>query len=86
MATHEFTAADLSWAKFHFSDSWEAQAALKDFQSERLELQRHRRDAFDLSDQQRGRIDARIAELQEMEAELADLLIDVAMADLFDLI
>ena len=86
MSTHEISAADLSWAKFHFSDSSEAQAALREITETRLELQRHKRDAFDLSDAQRDRIDDRIRELKRDEAELADLLLDVAMADMFDLV
>ena len=86
MSTHEISAADLSWAKVHFSDASEAQAALREIIETRLELQRHKRDAFDLSDAQRDRIDNRIRELKRDEAELHDLLLDVAMADMFDLI
>lgn len=85
MSTHELFTEELTWAKITFSDSAEAQSALKDFQAERLELQRFLIDAGkDLDPDSAASVRERITTLKADEAELSDLLIDVAMADLFD--
>lgn len=95
MSTHEFTAADCTWADVHFADIGEARGHLDDLISTRHSLQSLRAarvtvsEGRPLTDQvsaDLARIDQAIEECQREECELQQLLADCAMADLFDLI
>ena len=68
MSTHEFTAADCTWADLHFSDLGEAREHLENLIEARKSLQSMRRlKAFaesDVPDADIDRIDRGIAELE----------------------
>ena len=88
MSTHEFTAADCTWADLHFLDLGEAREHLDSLIEARKSLQSMRRlKAFALSDAPDAdiaRIDRGIAELENQEEELAALVADCSMNALFD--
>ena len=88
MSTHEFTAADCTWADLHFSDLGEAREHLNGLIEARKSLESMRRlKAFALSDAPDAdidRIDRGIAELESEESELVALINECAMNDLFD--
>ena len=88
MSTHEFTAADCTWADLHFSDLGEAREHLDSLIEARKSLQSMRRlKAFaesDAPDADIARIDRGIAELESQEEELAALVAECSMNDLFD--
>ena len=88
MSTHEFTAADCTWADLHFSDLGEAREHLNALIEARKSLESMRRlKAFALSDAPDAdidRIDRGIAELESQESELVALINECAMNDLFD--
>ena len=88
MSTHEFTAADCTWADLHFSDLEEAREHLNALIEARKSLESMRRlKAFALSDAPDAdidRIDRGIAELESQESELVALINECAMNDLFD--
>jgi len=88
MSTHEFTAADCNWADLHFSDLGEAREHLEALIEARKSLQNMRRlRAFagvDAPDADIARINRGIAELESQEFELAALINECAMNDLFD--
>lgn len=82
MSTHEITAKDLSWAKVTFSDTSEAQAALKELEGDIRALKRALEEKWfeDTFTENEMR-----SELKKMEA-LEDELCDLVFQDLFDLI
>ena len=88
MSTHEFTAADCTWADLHFSDIGEAREHLDALIEARKSLQSMRRlKAFAESDvpgADIARIDRGIAELESQEEELAALVAECSMNVLFD--
>ena len=88
MSTHEFTAADCTWSDLHFSDLGEAREHLDSLIEARKSLQSMRRlKAFaesDAPDADIDRIDRGIAELESQEEELAALVAECSMNDLFD--
>ena len=88
MSTHEFTAADCTWADLHFLDLGEAREHLDSLIEARKSLQSMRRlKAFAESDAPGAdidRIDRGIAELESQEEELAALVAECSMNDLFD--
>jgi len=88
MSTHEFTAADCTWADLHFSDLGEAREHLDALIEARKSLQSMRRlKAFAESDvpgADIARIDRGIAELESQESELVALINECAMNPLFD--
>ena len=91
MSTHEFTAADCTWADLHFSDLGEAREHLNDLAEARKSLESMRRlKAFAespeciASDSEIDRIDRGIAELESQESELAALIHECAANDLFN--
>ena len=88
MSTHEFTAADCTWADLHFSDLGEAREHLDSLTEARKSLQSMRRlKAFALSDAPDAdiaRIDRGIAELESQESELVALINECAANALFD--
>jgi hypothetical protein len=88
MSTHEFTAADCTWADLHFSDLGEAREHLNGLIEARKSLESMRRlKAFALSDAPDAdidRINRGIAELESQESELVALINECAMNDLFD--
>ena len=88
MSTHEFTAADCTWADLHFSDLGEAREHLDSLIQARKTLQSMRRlKAFALSevpDADMGPYDRGIAELESQEEELAALIAECSMNALFD--
>ena len=88
MSTHEFTAADCTWADLHFLDLGEAREHLDSLIEARKSLQSMRRlKAFaesDAPDADIDRIDRGIAELESQEEELAALVAECSMNDLFD--
>ena len=88
MSTHKFTAADCTWADLHFSDLGEAREHLDSLIEARKSLQSMRRlKAFaesDAPDADIARIDRGIAELESQEEELAALVAECSMNDLFD--
>ena len=88
MSTHEFTAADCTWADLHFSDLGEAREHLNGLIEARKSLESMRRlKAFALSDAPDAdidRIDRGIAELESQEEELVALINECAMNALFD--
>mgnify|MGYP003343302487 CR=1 FL=1 len=88
MSTHEFTAADCTWADLHFSDLGEAREHLDALIEARKTLQSMRRlKAFaksDVPDADIVRIDQGIAELESREEELAALVVECSMDALFD--
>lgn len=88
MSTHEFTAADCTWADLHFSDLGEAREHLEDLVKTRKSLESMKRlKAFAESDvpgADIARIDRGIAELESQEKELAALVAECSMNPLFD--
>ena len=88
MSTHEFTAANCTWADLHFSDLGEAREHLDSLIEARKSLQSMRRlKAFALSDAPDAdidRIDRGIADLESQESELVALINECAMNALFD--
>jgi hypothetical protein len=88
MSTHEFTAADCTWADLHFSDLGEAREHLDALIEARKSLQSMRRlKAFaesEAPDADIARIDRGIAELESQESELVALINECAMNPLFD--
>ena len=88
MSTHEFTAADCSWAELHFSDIGEAREHLDALTGVRKSLVSMRRlKAFAESDVPGAdidRIDRGIEELESQEQKLAALVAECSMNALFD--
>ena len=88
MSTHEFTAADCTWADLHFSDLGEAREHLDSLIEARKSLESMRRlKAFAKSDVPSAdiaRIDRGIAELESQEEELTALVAECSMNALFD--
>ena len=88
MSTHEFTAADCTWADLHFSDLGEAREHLDALIEARKSLQSMRRlKAFaesDVPSADIARIDRGIKELESQEEELAALVAECSMNALFD--
>ena len=91
MSTHEFTAADYTWADLHFSDLGEAREHLNDLAEARKSLESMKRlktfaKSYECiaSDSEIDRIDRGIAELESQEFELAALIHECAANDLFN--
>ena len=91
MSTHEFTAADCTWADLHFSDLGEAREHLNDLAEARKSLESMRRlktfaesPECIASDSEIDRIDRGIAELESQESELVALINECAANALFD--
>ena len=96
MSTHEFTAADCSWADLHFSDLGEGREHLDALIEARKSLQSMRRlNAFTECERrdapvpgafidQIDRIDRGIEELEDEIKELTELVVDCSMNALFD--
>ena len=91
MSTHEFTAADCTWADLHFSDLGEAREHLNGLIEARKSLESMRRLLAWVHTQQPDapstdidRITRGIAELESQESELVALINECAMNDLFD--
>jgi hypothetical protein len=91
MSTHEFTAADCTWADLHFSDLGEAREHLDSLIQARKTLQSMKRlktfaesPECIASDSEIDRIDRGIAELESQEEELAALVAKCSMNALFD--
>ena len=91
MSTHEFTAADCTWADLHFSDLGEAREHLEDLVKTRKSLESMKRlKTFAESPEciasnfEIDRIDRGIAELESQESELVALINECAMNGLFD--
>ena len=88
MSTHEFTAADCTWADLHFSDLGEAREHLDSLIQTRKTLQSLRRlKALALSDAPDVSLvpyDRGIAELESQESELVALINECAANDLFN--
>ena len=88
MSTHEFTAADCTWADLHFLDLGEAREHLDSLIEARKSLQSMRRlKAFAESDAlgaDIARIDRGIAELEDEIKELTALVVNCSTNPLFD--
>jgi len=88
MSTHEFTAADCTWADLHFSDLGEAREHLDSLIQTRKTLQSLRRlkasALSDAPDIDVAPYDRGIAELESQEEELAALVAECSMNALFD--
>ena len=91
MSTHEFSAADCTWADLHFSDLGEAREHLEDLVKARKSLESMRRlktfaesSECIASDSEIDRIERGIAELESQEFELVTLINECAMNALFD--
>ena len=91
MSTHEFTAADCTWADLHFSDLGQAREHLNALIEARKSLESMKRlktfaesPECIASDSEIDRIDRGIAELETQESELAALIHECAANDLFN--
>jgi len=88
MSTHEFTAADCTWADLHFSDLGEAREHLDDLIQTKKSLERMKRlkkfAGTDVPGADFERIELGIKELEKQESELAQLMAECSIDPLFD--
>ena len=88
MSTHEFTAADCTWADLHFSDLGEAREHLNDLIKTKKSLESMKRlkkfAETDVPDADFNRIELGIKELEKQESELAQLIAECSINSLFD--
>ena len=88
MSTHEFTAADCTWADLHFSDLGEAREHLDDLIETKKSLESMKRlkeyAKTDIPEADIERIELGIKELEKQESELAQLIAECSVDPLFD--
>mgnify|MGYP003115017144 CR=1 FL=1 len=88
MSTHEFTAADCTWADLHFSDLGEAREHLDDLIETKKSLESMKRlkeyAKTDIPGADIRRIELGIKELEKQESELAKLIAECSVDPLFD--
>jgi len=88
MSTHEFTAADCTWADLHFSDLGEAREHLDDLIETKKSLESMKRlkeyAKTDIPGADIERIELGIKELEKQESELAQLMAECSIDPLFD--
>ena len=88
MSTHEFTAADCTWADLHFSDLGEAREHLDDLIETKKSLESMKRlkeyAKTDIPGADLERIELGIKELEKQESELAQLIAECSIDPLFD--